>query len=735
MTVVDASGTPASLLNPVVERRSLENDDAICHGRQKIESRHIERMAVVYVRQSDPQQVSRHRESTALQYGLVDQAVRLGWPRERVLVIDDDQGISGQHADGRLGFQRMMAEVAMNHVGIILGREMSRLARSCKDWYQLLEVCGLFGTMLSDQDGIYDPAAYHDRLLLGLTGIMSEAELHVMRGRLHAGLMNKARRGELFTLLPLGYVRLPTGEVALDPDEQVQAVVRLVFEKFDELGSVHGVLRYMAKHNIRFGIRPHKGLNRGSVEWRRPNQTTIREVLHHPLYAGAYVYGRRKTDPRRKVPGRPATGRSNRPPEEWAVLLKDRHPAYITWEQFESNQRKLAENRARSGSLGAPREGPSLLGGLLVCGKCGARMVVKYAGKKLYYLCRRQWDHYGQDPCQKVAGQVLDDLVSHQALRVLEPASLELSLAAADDIERERARLAQHWMQRRERARYEVERAARQYHAVEPENRLVARELERNWEQALLEQRRIEEDFERFQRSQPTSLTETDRKLIESLAKQIPELWNSRAVTPPERQVILRHLIDRIVVEVQENTEIVDVTIQWAGGFSSQHQVVRPVRRYEQLRDFDRLKRKILELHQAGWKSRDIAQQLNHERFRPPRRAKQYNAVMVRQILSRSIRTTPNDQKTAAPSKVLGPDEWFLRDLGRAMGIPGETLYGWLHRGWVTGWRVLRGRRSQWVVWADSDERDRLRRLRAWPPGKSKAEQAPQLTLPKTRPR
>jgi hypothetical protein len=565
---------------------------------------------------------------------------------------------------------------------------------------------------------------------------MSEAELHVMRGRLHAGLMNKARRGELFTHLPLGYVRLPTGEVALDPDEQVQAVVRLVFEKFDELSSVHGVLRYMARHNICFGIRPLRGLNRGHVEWRRPNQTTIRDVLHHPLYAGAYVYGRRKIDPRRKVPGRPATGRSNRPPEEWAVLLKDRHPAYITWEQFESNQRKLAENRARSGNLGAPREGPSLLGGLLVCGKCGARMVVKYSGKKttLFYLCQRQCDHYGQDRCQKVAGQVLDDLVSHQALRVLEPASLELSLAAADDIERERARLAQHWMQRRERARYEVERAARQYHAVEPENRLVARALERNWEQALLEQRRIEEDFDRFQRSQPTSLTETDRKLIESLAKQIPDLWNSPAVTPPERQVILRHLIDRIVVEVQGNTEMINVTIQWAGGFSSQHEVVRPVRRYEQLRDFDRLKRKILELHQAGWKSRDIAQQLNQERFRPPRRAKRYNAPMVRQILSRSIRPTPNDQKRAAPSKALGLDEWFLRDLARAMGIPGETLYGWLCRGWVTGWKASLGRHSRCVVWADSDERDRLRRLRAWPPGESKAEQAPKLTIPKARP-
>jgi DNA invertase Pin-like site-specific DNA recombinase/IS30 family transposase len=737
MTVVDASRTPASVPNPVSEQQKPESDEAICYGRQKIEARHIERLAIVYVRQSDPQQVIRHRESTALQYSLIDRAVHLGWPRERVLVIDEDQGISGQHAEGRLGFQRMMAEVAMNHVGIILGREMSRLARSCKDWYQLLEVCGLFDTILSDQDGVYDPATYHDRLLLGLTGIMSEAELHVMRGRLHAGLMNKARRGELFNQLPLGYVRLSTGGVALDPDEQVQAVVRLVFEKFDELGSVNGVLRYLAKHTIRFGIRPHGGRNRGQLEWRRPNQATIRNVLHHPMYAGAYVYGRRKIDPRGKVPGRPATGLRNRPREQWAVLLKDRHPAYITWEQFEANQRKLAENRARSGNLGAPREGSSLLGGLLVCGKCGCRMVVTYAGKKtaLSYLCRRQCDCYGQDPCQKVAGKVLDELVTRQALRVLEPASLELSLAAADDIERERARLAQHWTQRRERARYEVERAARQYHAVEPQNRLVARELERNWEQALLEHRRAEEDFERFQRSQPTVLTESDRQLIKSLATQIPKLWNSQAVTPPERQTILRHLIDRVVVEVEGHTEIVDVTIQWAGGFASQHEVVRPVRRYEQLHDFDRLKSKILELHQAGWTSRKIAQQLNQEGFRPPRRAKRYNKELVRQILSRSIQKSPKSEKTAAPSNALGPDEWLLRDLARSMPIPEETLYAWLRRGWVTGWKVSVGRRrSQWIVWADSDERDRLRRLRACPLGKCKTDQAPELTIPKARP-
>jgi DNA invertase Pin-like site-specific DNA recombinase len=353
------------------------------------------------------------------------------------MVIDEDLGVSGRHAEGRHGFQRMMAEVALNHVGIILGREMSRLARSCKDWYQLLEVCGVFGTVLGDQDGVYNPADYHDRLLLGLTGIMSEAELHVMRGRLHAGLMNKARRGELFVHAPMGYVRLPTGEIALDPDEQAQAVVRLVFAKFAELGSIAGVLRYLARHDIRLGVRPHYGPQRGQLEWRRPAQPSLRNMLHHPLYAGAYAYGRHPIDPRCVIPGRPSTGRRDVSHTQCAVLLKDRHPAYISWEQFEANQRQLEQNRSRSESFGVPREGVALLSGLLVCGKCGGRMMATYGTPRttLKYICQSQRSSYGLNRCQSIVGSVLDELVSHQALQVLEPAALELSLAAVADVE------------------------------------------------------------------------------------------------------------------------------------------------------------------------------------------------------------------------------------------------------------------------------------------------------------
>lgn len=726
MSAIDAASAPATA-NPRTSG---------VFGRQKLEPHHFERLAIVYVRQSDPQQVMKHRESTELQYNLADWAVELGWPRERVLVIDEDLGISGRHAEGRHGFQRMMAEVALNHVGIILGREMSRLARSCKDWYQLLEVCGVFGTVLGDQDGVYNPADYHDRLLLGLTGIMSEAELHVMRGRLHAGLMNKARRGELFLHAPIGYVRLPTGEIALDPDEQARAVVRLIFEKFAELGSIAGLLRYLARHEIRLGIRPHYGPQRGQLEWRRPTQPTLRNVLHHPLYAGAYVFGRHPVDPRCKIPGRPATGRRDVSYAACAVLLKDRTPAYISWEQFEANQRQLEQNRSRYQSLGAPRQGAALLSGLVVCGKCGGRMMVSYGSSrtKLKYVCQSQRSTYGLDRCQSIVGTSLDELVSQHALRVLEPAALELSLAAEADVESERQRLATHWTQRCERARYETQRAARQYHAVEPENRLVARQLERNWEQALIQQRTVEEAYERFQQTQPTTLAASDRQLITSLAKNIPALWASSAVAPADRQVVLRHLIDRVVVEVQGVSELTDVAIHWAGGFVSRHEVVRPVRRYEQLRDYDRLTKRIRELQQAGMTSSRIADQLNREGFRPPRGGTRYSGDSIRQLATRGQRRKEHSAGgSALPRPTIGSDEWFLNDLAAALSIPSETLYHWQRRGWLHARIESIGGRKHLVVWADVEERERLRRLHAVPLGRAKTETAGELIKPKPR--
>ena len=355
---------------------------------------------------------------------------------------------------------------------------------------------------------------------------MSEAELHFLHLRMQDGRLNKARRGELFNHAPLGYVREPARGLVFDPDEQARDVVRLIFDQFDRQGSLHGLLRYLVHHGIRLPIRPHFGPNRGKLEWHRPNRETLLNLLHHPVYAGYYRHGHRALDPRRKVPGRPGTGRTINQPEDCLVLLEGRCPAYITPERFWANQQRLAANRARAEAAGAVRQGPSLLGGILRCGRCGQRMMVAYSGRasRLRYSCARAMVEYAEPICQGLAGRVLDDLVATQVLAALEPAALELSLAAADDIQQERTRLHHNWQQQIERASYQAERARRQFDAAEPENRLVVRELERRWEEALQEQRRLEEEYARFCYHQPEGLSASEREQIRALAQDVPAL-------------------------------------------------------------------------------------------------------------------------------------------------------------------------------------------------------------------
>ncbi len=447
---------------------NLNLSSPLLSGAGKIQRVRLDRVAIVYVRQSTLQQIERHRESTRLQYGLVERAMELGWAKQRVVVIDEDLGRSGATAEGRLGFQRLVAEVSLDHVGIVLGIEMSRLARSSRDWYQLLEVCALFSTLIGDLDGIYDPGSYNDRLLLGLKGTMSEAELHILKQRMLEGKKAKARRGELVLLLPMGYIRRPSGEVIKDPDEQAQAVIELVFEVFARRGTLHAVLHHLVEHQIQLPHRVSRGARKGELQWRRPNRVTLSNLLHNPAYAGAYAYGRRPTDPRRKLPGRPSTGRTVAPMDQWEVLLKDQWPAYLSWEQYEQNLRQLKANTAQS--IGTPRQGPSLLSGLLICGRCGLRMATQYTnnGHSLRYSCSRMAVDYAAPYCQSLVGAPLDTLLTEQLLQALEPAALEISLKVAEDLEHERAQHLALWKQRLERTGYEVERAYRQYNAVEP---------------------------------------------------------------------------------------------------------------------------------------------------------------------------------------------------------------------------------------------------------------------------
>jgi DNA invertase Pin-like site-specific DNA recombinase len=675
---------------------------------EKVQGEHRDRLAVVYVRQSTPQQVLDHRESTRLQYGLSTRAQELGWASERVLVIDDDLGRSGTSAQGRVGFQRLVSEVSLGHVGIILGIEISRLARSCADWYPLLELCALVGTLIADGDGIYDPRQYNDRLLLGLKGTMSEAELHIMQQRMRQGMLAKARRGELGMAVPTGYVRRPSGEVVLDPDEQVQHVIRLIFRKFEEIGTLNGVLRYLVEHRIQLGIRRRTGPDTGELEWHRPNRMTLQNLLKHPIYAGAYAYGRRPIDPQRKIPGHPSRGRTVAGPTDWVALIKDQRPAYISWEQYERNLAQLEANRARGESRGAVRPGTALLAGLVVCGRCGCRVSVSYSGRRKghLYTCTRRKIDYAEPACQELAGPCLDDYVSEQVLHALEPAALDLSLEAMQQLERERSDLDQLWQQRLERAAYAADRARRQYQLVEPENRLVARSLERQWEEALLAHQQLEEEYRRVRTFQPRLLTEAERTAIRQLATDIPALWEASTTTVAERKEIIRQVVDRVVVTVEGASERVQVRIAWAGGMETAGVVVRPVARLEQLSYYPQLCERVRCLAAEGLTARAIAERLNAEGYRPPKRREHFGEGGVQDLLHRLGVRTVQSCRIRAPD--LGPNEWPVRALAQEVGMPEVTLYTWLQRGEVTA-RQEEERPRRWMIWADDHEVTRLR--------------------------
>jgi DNA invertase Pin-like site-specific DNA recombinase len=580
----------------------------------KIHAHHLERLAIVYVRQSSARQVEENVESTQLQYQLADRAVILGWPQERVEVIDDDLGVSGRSIEGRLGFQRLLAEVSLEHVGVVLGIEMSRLARSCRDWHQLLELCAVFGTLLGDADGVYDPRDHNDRLLLGLKGTMSEAELHVLQGRLRAGQLNKARRGEYFTHAPIGYIRVQNA-LELEPDDQAREVVRLIFEKFKDLGAMSAVLRYLTRHNLRIGVRDHRGPDKGQLTWRRPNQATVLGILHHPIYAGAYVYGRRECNPRKFVPGRPGTGRRWVSADDWDVLIRDQLPAYISWEQWEKNQQKLRANSARYGA-GAAR-GTSLIAGRVVCARCGRRMSISYAAKaNARFTCDMSRNQWGLKQCQALNAKPLHDLVEQQLLLAVSPASIDLSLNAARAIEADRSNVERHHQQSVKRAIYNSDLARRRYESVDPGNRLVAAELERRWEAALLEQRQAEEAFHRLQQQQPAKLSSEEESQLRMLSEDIPKLWRAATTCGVDRQAVFRALVDQVAVEVIGNSERVRVTIHWIGGFESHHEIRKSIQRFEQLESAAEIRSRIIDLKRQGANHQLIADTLNRAGFK-----------------------------------------------------------------------------------------------------------------------
>ncbi|GHO82589.1 recombinase family protein [Dictyobacter formicarum] len=538
---------------------------------------------------------------------------------------------------------------------------------------------------------------------------MSEAELHVLKQRMYQGRLNKARRGELQFALPVGYVWGPSGEIQFDPDEQVQQVVRLIFRTFEELGTLGGLVRYLASHQIQMGIRVREGPGKGELVWRRPNRATVQMMLKHPLYAGSYVYGRRQEDPRRKQLERPRTGRVVMPTDEWLVLLSHRCPAYIPLEQYERNQARLQANRARADAMGGARNGSALLAGLVVCARCGCRLNVHYdnGGDHLHtYECIERWTHYGEPKCQHLAGPCLDAFVCQQVLAALEPAALELSLTATERVEQERAELDRLWQQRRERAVYEAERAARQYHAVEPEHRLVARTLEHAWEEKLAIQQQLEEEYHRFVQHKPRVLSDTEREAIRHLATDIPALWSAPTTTGADRKEIIRQVVERVMVDVQGNSERVKVRIEWVDGGHTEGVVLRPVGKLSELSTYPQICDQVQELTEAGWTAVAIAQALNAAGFRSPRSTTGFRAETITQ-LQRQLGVKAPRPRVRSHDGFL-PDEWWPTELAHRLHIPRGTFSHWIRQG-VVRTRQLDEPLHRWIVWADEAEQERLR--------------------------
>ncbi|HZW33249.1 MAG TPA: recombinase family protein [Isosphaeraceae bacterium] len=696
----------------ITDRAPGERRDPVGFGSEKIGRRHHERSAIVYIRQSTPHQVLQHRESTELQYQLVERAKDLGWAANQVFVIDDDQGISGSGSEARPGFQRLLAEVGGDRVGLVLGLEMSRLARSCKDWYHLLEICGLFGTLLADQDGLYDPGLYNDRLLLGLKGTMSEAELYLLKSRMLQGKLNKARRGEIFSHPPIGYIRDAYQGIAMDPDEQVQHVVRLIFAKYAELGTVTASVRYLRQQGILLGIRPHYGEDRGKLVWREACSGTVRNVLRHPIYAGAYVYGRFQTDPRRKALGESKTGRWEADPSEWKVLIKDHLPAYITWEQYEQNRRRLTQNRLRAAAIGPPREGAALLVGLLRCARCGGRMSASYGGPKrdYRYSCDKNRLKNGGRGCQGIGGTAVDRIIAEQLLAALTPAGLELCCRAAEELERGRAGVHRYWEQRLRRARYEAQVSQRRYEAVDPMNRLVAQSLENQWEAALRGLQEQEEAHALFLAEQPAYLSAEERTTVLSLAGRFPELWQAETTSPSDRKEIVRLLIEGAELSMSPGSERFEVRIRWKGGVETRHEGRRRVHGYDQLYNYEEMSERALELRRDGHSRCRTAELLDAEGFRRPSDGGAFTAEAVTALLSRRPESLGYHKRTSHACHLRAGERW-LSDLAVDLEMPYASLHAWVRRGWLRA-RKVEEAAGMVAVTADAEEMSRLRQLR-----------------------
>jgi excisionase family DNA binding protein len=644
----------------------------------KITETHRRRRAIVYVRQSTAAQLERNHESRARQYALRDRAIELGWSPSAISVVDEDLGRSGASTDGRLGFKEMVAEVGLGHVGLVLALEVSRFARSSADWHQLLDLCALTGTLIADSDGIYSPMDFNDRLLLGLKGTMSEAELHLIRARLDGGLRNKAKRGELEMNLPVGLDRDETGLIMLTADEQVRHAIERVFELWRRLGSARQVVRELIAEGQKL---PRRTVGSQRVRWTRASYGAVHAFLTNPVYAGAFVFGRRRREKRLDEQGRVRVHDLEVPLEQWSVCIPEHHPGYVSWSEYLQTRERLRRNmiqRAEGG--GAAREGGGLLQGLLRCGHCGRRMQVAYSGtsgRVPRYACVRAHHLHGTDhACQSVGGVRLERAITSAFLDAVTPAGIRASVQAIEELEQQHDERLAGQRLAVERAEFEAGRARRQFDACEPENRLVARTLETRFELALEELERERRKLAELERRRPEPLTAAERDSLARIARDLPRLWEASTTTDRDRKELLRTLICEVTITVREEPRRAETEILWEGGARTELQIPltrRGAKRTCTAEDTVELIRRLAGHHP----DRQIAAILNKQGRRTG------TGLLFTEPRVRHVRQ--QNSIPAAPPPDPNSDLFTIKQAARELDVTETTIYRWLRAGLLPG--------------------------------------------------
>lgn len=581
------------------------------YQKSKIKAEHLSRTAYLYVRQSTMKQVIEHTESTKRQYALKERIIAAGWDSSQVVTIDEDLGCSGATTSGRAGFKRLVTEVGTGSAGLISGIEVSRLARSSADWTRLLEICALTGTLIMDEDGVYDINDFNDRLLLGLKGTMSEAELHYLKSRMRGGLLNKAKRGELRTPLPIGFLHDEEGNIIKDPDQQVQFAINMLFKIFKRTGSALATVKEFNRLKYKFPKKGGFGFKNGTPLWIQLTHSKAVQTLHNPHYAGIYYYG--KTKVFNNIHGKSHT---EMPREKWHVFIPDAHPSYITIEEYEANLKTMSGNNCFKKLDGPPREGPSLLQGIVICGKCGEKMTINYHsyGNKIMtrYVCKKRCKEHDEKTCQSIKGEEIDNEISRLLLKTVTPLAMEVALSVQEELLTRKKEIENMYLQNIERARHEANLAQRRYMMVDPDNRLVAGSLESAWNIKLQELRSAEELYEKECGREKEKIDQKSKKDIMAIATDFERIWNDPNVPDREKKRIVRLLIEDVTL--LQGPEKISINVKLKGGAIHQTVVDRPLRVWEKwttdqdvIKEIDRL----LDTNTAS----EIAEILNEKGF------------------------------------------------------------------------------------------------------------------------